>query len=95
MAQSKKVNIMSDFETFLKTEGLDLENVVFEISETTVVFNKKTTIGKSKSAPKRSSEDPGLEPEDMDIVEVITEKSDTHTFSKKATAPKAKPAPKS
>jgi len=92
---NQNTKTMSDFESILKAEGLDPENVVFEISETTVVFNKKTTIGKSKSAPKRSPEDPDPEPEDMDIVEVTTEKSDRTTFSKKATATKAKPAPKS
>jgi len=90
---NQKRKIMSDFDSILKAEGLDLENAVFEISETTVIYNCKTTIGKSKSAPKRSPEE--LEPEDMEIVEVTTEKSDRTTFSKKATAPKAKPAPKS
>lgn len=89
---NQKRKIMSDFDSILKAEGLDLENAVFEISETTVIYNCKTTIGKSKSAPKRSPEE--LEPEDMEIVEVTTEKSDRTTFSKKATAPKAKPAPK-
>lgn len=83
---------MTDFASIFKAEGLDPADVVIELSETTVTFNKKTTIGKSRSAPKQSPDDP--EPEEMDIVEVITEKSDTHTFSKKATAPKAKPAPK-
>lgn len=86
---------MSDFDSILKADGLELERVVEELSETTVVFNKKTTIGKSKSAPKRSPEEPELEPEDMDIVEVTTETTETHTGVKKATAVKAKPAPKS
>ena len=84
---------MSDFDSILKAEGLDLENVVFEISETTEVFSSKHTTVKSKSAPKRSPEE--LEPENNDIVEVTTEESERKTFSKKATAPKAKPAPKS
>ncbi len=86
---------MSDFDSILKAEGLELEKVVEEISEITEVFSSKTTVGKSKSARKRSPEDSELEPEDMDIIEVTTEKSDRKTFSKKATAVKAKPAPKS
>jgi len=86
---------MEKYESFFNAEGLELERVVEEISETTVVFNRKSVVGKSKSAPKRSPEEPELEPEDMDIIEVTTEKSDRTTFSKKATATKAKPAPKS
>jgi hypothetical protein len=92
---NQKPKIMEKFESFFNAEGLELERVVEELTETTTVFSKKTTVGKSKSAPKRSPEEPELEPEDMDVVEVTTEKSETHTGVKKATAVKAKPAPKS
>lgn len=92
---NQKRKIMSDFDSILKAEGLELEKVVEEISETNVVSIRKTSVSKPQTKPKRSPGDPDPEPEDMDIVEMTTETTETHTGVKKATAVKAKPAPKS
>jgi hypothetical protein len=86
---------MSEIENIFNADGLELEKVVEEVTESKTTTNKKTTVGKTRPAPKRESNDPDLEPEDMDIVEMTTETTETHTGVKKATAVKAKPAPKS